>query len=125
MLILRRVIKTPHVAESAFSMECELMHWYEIKNDAGESTNTVVLGRIRRFHVVRHLSLPMFPAGQSARAREKKTDEQNEYCFSGDELKLAPEQLNAIARLGGIRCVSLMPKAECPRCHIQRTGGNG
>lgn len=101
------------------------MHWYEIKNDAGESTNTVVLGRIRRFHVVRYPSLPIFPARQSARVESKKTDVQNEYCFSGDELKLAPEKLNAIARLGGIRCVSLISKAECPRYHIQQTGENG
>jgi flavin reductase (DIM6/NTAB) family NADH-FMN oxidoreductase RutF len=61
-VLINRVIKTPHVAESAFSMECELMHWYEIKNDAGESTNTVILGRIRRFHIVRvqrHYTLPL------------------------------------------------------------------
>lgn len=50
--LMDRVINTPHVAESAFSMECDLMHWYEIKNDAGDSTNTVMLGRIRRFHIV-------------------------------------------------------------------------
>lgn len=42
----------PHVAEAAFSMECELSHSHEIRNDAGELTYTLVLGRVKRFHIV-------------------------------------------------------------------------
>lgn len=49
-----RVVKPPHVAESAFSMECELVHWYEVKQDDGTLSNTVVFGRVRRFHTVCH-----------------------------------------------------------------------
>lgn len=33
-------------------MECELSHWHEVHNDAGDLTYTVVLGRVKRFHVV-------------------------------------------------------------------------
>jgi flavin reductase (DIM6/NTAB) family NADH-FMN oxidoreductase RutF len=47
-----RTVKPPHVAESGFSMECELMHWYDIASDNGDPANTVIIGRIRMMHVV-------------------------------------------------------------------------
>jgi hypothetical protein len=34
-------------------MECELMHWYEVRNDKGLLSATVVLGRIKCFQAVR------------------------------------------------------------------------
>ncbi len=49
-----RTVKPPHVAESPFSMECELMHWYDVISGSGEPSNTVILGRVKRFHVVCH-----------------------------------------------------------------------
>lgn len=50
-----RTVKPPHVAEAAFSMECELVHWYEVKQDNGALSNTVVFGRVKRFHTVRRI----------------------------------------------------------------------
>lgn len=52
-----RTIKVPHVAESAFSMECEVMHWYDVKTDKGDPANTVIIGRVKMMHVVRILTL--------------------------------------------------------------------
>ncbi|BGP52793.1 hypothetical protein JCM8202v2_000350 [Rhodotorula sphaerocarpa] len=46
-----KTIKPPRVGESAFSMECVLEHHYHLFNDAGKRTGTVVLGRIKMFHV--------------------------------------------------------------------------
>lgn len=48
-----RVVKPPHVAEAAVSMECELVHTYEVRRDDGGLSNTVVFGRVKRFHLVR------------------------------------------------------------------------
>jgi flavin reductase (DIM6/NTAB) family NADH-FMN oxidoreductase RutF len=45
-------VKPPHVGESAFSMECEVMHWYDMKSDDGNVSGTVIIGRVKRFHVV-------------------------------------------------------------------------
>ena len=50
-----RMVKPPHIAESAFSMECEVMHWYDIKTDKGDPANTVIIGRVKMMHVVRLL----------------------------------------------------------------------
>ncbi|GAA6031926.1 hypothetical protein JCM8097_003341 [Rhodosporidiobolus ruineniae] len=44
-------IKSPRVGESAFSMECELEHHYHLRNDDNVLTGTVVLGRVKLFHV--------------------------------------------------------------------------
>jgi flavin reductase (DIM6/NTAB) family NADH-FMN oxidoreductase RutF len=52
MIDLVRTVKPPHVGESAVSMECSLMHWYDMEDDQGEVTGTVIIGRIKRFHVV-------------------------------------------------------------------------
>lgn len=65
-----KLIDSPRVGESAFSMECELGAWrlsvictaltlflpraehsYDVKNDAGTRTGTIVLGRVKLFHV--------------------------------------------------------------------------
>jgi flavin reductase (DIM6/NTAB) family NADH-FMN oxidoreductase RutF len=51
------MVKPAHVAESAFSMECEVMHWYDIKTDNGDPANTVIIGRIKMMHVVRQVPL--------------------------------------------------------------------
>jgi flavin reductase (DIM6/NTAB) family NADH-FMN oxidoreductase RutF len=53
-----RTIKVPHVAESAFSMECEVMHWYDVKTDKGDPANTVIIGRVRMMHVVSSIFFP-------------------------------------------------------------------
>lgn len=52
MSLMPRAVKPPYVAESAFSMECELSHLHDIKNDDGVAPYTLILGRVRRIHVV-------------------------------------------------------------------------
>lgn len=52
LVLISRTVKPPHVAESAFSMECEVMHWYDIKTDNGDPANTVIIGRVKLMHVV-------------------------------------------------------------------------
>ena len=37
-------------------MECELMHWYDIIGGDGETSNTVILGRVKRLHIVSVIS---------------------------------------------------------------------
>ncbi|KAL0487287.1 flavoprotein oxygenase [Acrasis kona] len=44
-------VEAAWVAESAFSMECTLMHDYDIKKSSGDVACTVILGEIKRFHV--------------------------------------------------------------------------
>lgn len=44
-------MKPPHVAESAFTMECEVLHWYDLIGDKGKPTQAVILGKIKRFQV--------------------------------------------------------------------------
>jgi flavin reductase (DIM6/NTAB) family NADH-FMN oxidoreductase RutF len=51
-VLISRIVKPPHVAESAFSMECEVMHWYDIKTDNGDPANSVIIGRVKLMHVV-------------------------------------------------------------------------
>jgi len=33
-------------------MECELIHWYDLRNDEGALSATVILGRIKCFQAV-------------------------------------------------------------------------
>jgi hypothetical protein len=33
-------------------MECEVMHWYDVKTDKGDPANTVIIGRVKMMHVV-------------------------------------------------------------------------
>lgn len=73
-----RTIKVPHVAESAFSMECSLMHQYDIKNDSGKVTQNVILGRVKRFHI-----------------KEGVIDQED------PDVKILPEKYKVISRLGG------------------------
>lgn len=48
-----QTVKPPRVAESAFSMECQLEHFYDIKSptDPDKVTGVVILGRVKLFHV--------------------------------------------------------------------------
>ncbi|KAL7423699.1 hypothetical protein Q5752_001281 [Cryptotrichosporon argae] len=84
-------VKPPHVAESGVSMECELMHWYDLKTDAGDVTGTVCIGRIRRFHI-----------------KEGMTDPE-------DPMKVLVEKLRPVSRLGGIAYGRTTQMAEVPR----------
>lgn len=40
-------VKPPRVAESAVSMECRLVHTYDVKNASGAVTATIVIGQVR------------------------------------------------------------------------------
>ncbi|KAK9823932.1 hypothetical protein WJX72_006453 [[Myrmecia] bisecta] len=44
-------VKPPRVKESAVHFECKLRHTYDVKNDKGEVTATVVLGEVVLAHV--------------------------------------------------------------------------
>jgi flavin reductase (DIM6/NTAB) family NADH-FMN oxidoreductase RutF len=84
-----RTVKPPHVAEAAFSMECELVHKYEVRQDSGALSNTVVFGRVKRFHCV-------------SRACDR-SDAQKEFIFDkSDPMRILPEKLQAVSRLGGV-----------------------
>ncbi|KAK4688466.1 hypothetical protein P7C73_g1655, partial [Tremellales sp. Uapishka_1] len=104
-------IKAPHVAESAFSMECTLAHWHEIKNDAGKVTSTVILGRIRRIQVV-GLYEPISRQGtvwlNAARQKEFVLDPE-------DPMKVLLEKLRPVSRLGGIAYGRTTQMLEIPR----------
>ncbi|KAK6907590.1 hypothetical protein I203_101588 [Kwoniella mangroviensis CBS 8507] len=84
-------IKPPHVGESAFSMECNLQHSYEVKDDQGNSTSLIILGRVRRFHI-----------------RESVLD-------PSDPFKILTEKLRPIGRLGGISYSRTNQMVEIPR----------
>ncbi|CAD6574038.1 MAG: hypothetical protein TREMPRED_000996 [Tremellales sp. Tagirdzhanova-0007] len=84
-------VKPPHVAESPFSMECELMHWYDIIGSNGEPSNTVILGRVKRFHVKEFVMDPQ------------------------DPMKVLTEKLRPISRLGGITYGRTTQMVEIPR----------
>jgi flavin reductase (DIM6/NTAB) family NADH-FMN oxidoreductase RutF len=71
-------IKPPYVAESAFSMECELSHSHEIVSDDKSIIYTMVLGRVKRIHA-------------------------KEFIFDPkDKYRVMPEALMPVARLGGL-----------------------
>ncbi|WVW82638.1 hypothetical protein I302_104649 [Kwoniella bestiolae CBS 10118] len=84
-------IRPPHVAESAFSMECKLEHWYDLKNDEGKVTGHVILGRIKCFQAKDFLFDPSEP------------------------MKVLPERLRAVSRLGGVTFGRTLAAAEAPR----------
>ncbi|PWZ02677.1 hypothetical protein BCV70DRAFT_4337 [Testicularia cyperi] len=46
-----KVIQTPRVKESPFSMECQVEYIREILNDEGKHTTTMVLGRVKVLHI--------------------------------------------------------------------------
>jgi flavin reductase (DIM6/NTAB) family NADH-FMN oxidoreductase RutF len=56
MRAMGRTIAPPHVGESAYSMECNVMHWYDMEDDNGKVTGTLIVGRVKRFHVVSAIS---------------------------------------------------------------------
>lgn len=85
-----RSVKPPHVAESAFNMECTLDHWHDLKNDEGNTTGHIILGRIRRFQTV------------SAGSRKMLLTCQKDFLFGEDPMKVLPEKLKAVSRLGGV-----------------------
>ncbi|BEI86788.1 hypothetical protein CcaverHIS002_0701340 [Cutaneotrichosporon cavernicola] len=71
-------ITPPFVAESAFSMECELVHSHEIVSDDKSIVYTMVLGRVKRIHA-------------------------KEFIFDPkDKYRVLPEALMPVARLGGL-----------------------
>ncbi|GAA5917202.1 hypothetical protein JCM6882_002253 [Rhodosporidiobolus microsporus] len=82
-------IKSPRVGESAFSMECVLDHHYHIHNDAGVRTGTMVLGRVKLFHV-----------------RSDLVDE---------NLIVDTNKLQPVSRLGGITYGRITSVYETPR----------
>lgn len=85
-------VSAPHVAESAFSMECKLAHKYVMHDDSGRETGTAFFGRITRFHV-------------------------KEFALDKEDpgLKLAPEKLRIVSRLGGITYGRTISGYEIPR----------
>ncbi|KAI3998382.1 hypothetical protein K525DRAFT_214718, partial [Schizophyllum commune Loenen D] len=54
--VTSRTVTPPRVKESAFSMECELMHTHEIRDaQSGDLEYTHVLGRVKYIHVRRNV----------------------------------------------------------------------
>ncbi|GAA5859593.1 hypothetical protein JCM8547_006155 [Rhodosporidiobolus lusitaniae] len=88
--VASELIKSPRVGESAFSMECVLEHHYHLHNDAGVRTGTVVLGRVKLFHV--------------------RSDVIDAESFIVDTGKLQP-----VSRLGGITYGRTTRAYEAPR----------
>ncbi|OXG90694.1 flavoprotein oxygenase [Cryptococcus neoformans D17-1] len=84
-------VRPPHVAESAFTMECEVLHWYDLIGDKGKPTQAVVLGKIKRFQV-----------------KEFVLDPQ-------DQMKILTEKLRPMSRLGGISYGRSTQMVEIPR----------
>ncbi|GAA5965049.1 hypothetical protein JCM8115_005697 [Rhodotorula mucilaginosa] len=83
-----KTIKPPRVGESGFSMECVLEHHYHLHNDAGKRTGTVVLGRVKLFHV--------------------RSDLINDWLIDTDKLQ-------PVSRLGGITYGRTTSVYETPR----------
>lgn len=97
-----RTVKPPHVGESGFSMECELMHWYDIASDNGDPANTVIIGRIRMMHVVSTLIFqsPALPSPYIF-ADEYQKEAMLEDPKAESPM-INPEKLRPVSRLGGI-----------------------
>ncbi|KAH8090660.1 hypothetical protein HD553DRAFT_354235 [Filobasidium floriforme] len=87
-----RHVKVPHVAESAFSMECQLMHHQPIQNDAGDTTQSVFIARVRKFHIKEHVIDP-----------------------DDTDIKIMPEKFKVVARLGGWTYGRVTSGYEVPR----------
>lgn len=49
------IVKPPRVQESAFHMECKVIHIQRLHNSKGELSSSVVIGNVVRFHVVEPL----------------------------------------------------------------------
>ncbi|KPV78299.1 uncharacterized protein RHOBADRAFT_50780 [Rhodotorula graminis WP1] len=85
-----KTIKPARVGESGFSMECVLEHSYDLKNDKGVRTGTMVLGRVQLVH-----------------ARSDLIDRET---LLVDTAKLMP-----VSRLGGITYARTTQMYELPR----------
>ncbi|GAA6011860.1 hypothetical protein JCM11491_000774 [Sporobolomyces phaffii] len=83
-------IQVPRVGEAKFSMECELLHSYDIVNDNQERTGTVVLGRVRYFHV-------------------------NDKIIDQESFLVDTKELKPVSRLGGISYARTTEAYELPR----------
>ncbi|WVQ85625.1 hypothetical protein IAT38_007791 [Cryptococcus sp. DSM 104549] len=84
-------VKPPHVAESAFSMECELLHWYDLVGSEGTQTQSIILGKVKRFQVKDFVIDPQ------------------------DRMKIVTEKLRPVHRLGGITYGRTTQLMETPR----------
>lgn len=60
-----QVVKPPRVKESAFSMECVLEHYYDMKDDEGRVTGTSLFGRVKLFHVREDVLQPNYVIDQA------------------------------------------------------------
>lgn len=87
-------------------MECELVHKYEVRQDSGMLSNTVVFGRVKRFHAVStdvfrlslHWCIWMNSTWSNARLIKQK-----EFIFDpNDPMKVLPEKIRSVSRLGGV-----------------------
>jgi hypothetical protein len=77
-------------------MECTLQHWYELRTDDGTLSNTVILGRIRRMQTVGN-------SCTRVACRFWLIHDQKEFIFDpSDPMKILPEKLRPVSRLGGI-----------------------
>lgn len=85
-----KTIKVPRVKESNFAMECTLMHSYDITNDKGERTGTMVLGKVKYFHI-------------------------NEEIVDKESLLIDTGKLKPVSRLGGITYARTTDAYELPR----------
>ncbi|GAA5962983.1 hypothetical protein JCM3765_006738 [Sporobolomyces pararoseus] len=83
-------IKVPRVGESKFSMECELLHHYDIMNDQNKRTGTVVLGKVLYFHI-------------------------NEQIIDKESFLIDTKELRPVSRLGGITYGRTTEAYELPR----------
>lgn len=85
-----KTVKAPRVGESAFSMECKLIHHYDLLSPTGTLSSTVLLGQISLFHV--------------------RDDIVDPVSLTIDEAKLHP-----VARMGGITYARTTSTFEIPR----------
>lgn len=87
-----KTISVPHIAESAFSIECTLSHHHKLYTDDGTPSATVFLGRITRIHV-------------------------KEFCLDPEDpgLRVDAEKLKIVSRLGGISYGRTVTGFEVPR----------
>mmetsp|Transcript_31877 Transcript_31877/g.77266 ORF Transcript_31877/g.77266 Transcript_31877/m.77266 type:complete len:297 (+) Transcript_31877:3-893(+) len=52
-------VQPPRLEQAAVSMECQLVETKELKNDKGDHTTTIVIGRVVQFHIRPDVLLPM------------------------------------------------------------------
>ncbi|CAJ1948515.1 unnamed protein product [Cylindrotheca closterium] len=52
-------VQPPRLEQAAVSMECQLVETKEMKNDDGDHTTTIVIGRVVQFHIRKDVLVPM------------------------------------------------------------------